>query len=70
MLCDMLMRWLHPAIHIDLELASPVSLPCPPTGRFLSDCQKLLLILMHLQQSLAQEVLAFRLDVKYCVPGD
>ena len=59
-----LLGWLHPAIHVHRDLVSPVSLPVPPTGRFLSDSQKLLLILMRLRQNLTQEDLAFRFDVE------
>ena len=65
-LFDMLSGWLHPVIHMNRDLASPVSLPVPPTGRFLSDCQKLLLVLMCFLQYLTQEGLAFQLDVEYC----
>ena len=63
-LFDILLGWLHPAIHVHRDLASPVSLPVSPTGRFLSDSQKLLLVLMRLRQNLTQEDLAFRFDVE------
>ena len=59
-LFGILLGWLHPAIHMHRDLASPV----PPTGRFLSDSQKLLLVLMQLRQNLTQEDLAFRFDVE------
>ncbi len=65
-LFDILLGWLHPAIHMHRDLASPVSLPVPPTGRFLSDSQKLLLVLMQLRQNLTQEDLAFQFDVEQC----
>lgn len=52
-------------MHMHPESASPaVSLPIPSTGHFLSDSQKLLLVLMHLQQNLSQEDLAFQFDIE------
>ena len=63
-LFDILLGWLHPAIHMHRDLASPVSLPIPPTSRFLSDSQKLILVLMRLWQNLTQEELAFQFDVE------
>ena len=62
-LFDILLGWLHPAIHMHRDLASPVNLPVPPTGRFLSDSQKLLLVLMRLRQNLTQEDLAFQFNL-------
>ena len=73
-LFDILLGWLRPAIRMHPESVSPaISLPVPHTGRFLSDSQKLLLVLMRLRQNLTQEDLAFRFDVEQstaCVPGN
>ena len=58
-LFDILLGWLLPAKDMHQDLASPVSLPVPPTGCFLRDSQKLLWGLMRLRQNLTQEDLAF-----------